>query len=144
MSGDKLAEARRVYDEWHDGFTTGDMAWVASLYAEDAVFESPAVFGQYPDAAEGILLGRDKIRELFEFNLKNLTGAFGTLYRSTKFFSDGDYLTWEYPRLTPSGEQIDLFESIDLRDGLIVYHRVYWGWRGLKSLITAGVRNGLP
>jgi steroid Delta-isomerase len=141
MSSDKLADAQRIYDEWHAGFTTGDMARVAALYAEDAVFESPAVFGQFPDAEEGILVGRDKVRELFEFNLNNLSGAFGDLYRDTKFYADGEYLTWEYPRITPSGEQIDLFESIDIKDGLIAYHRVYWGWRGLKNLIAAGVRN---
>ena len=78
MSSDKLADAQRIYDEWHAGFTTGDMARVAALYAEDAVFESPAVFGQFPDAEEGILMGRDKVRELFEFNLNNLSGASAT------------------------------------------------------------------
>lgn len=144
MSRDRLADAQRIYDEWHAGFTTGDMARVAALYTEDVVFESPAVLGKDRDAEEGILQGRDKIRELFEYNLTNLSGAFGTLYRSGKFFSDGDYLTWEYPRKTPSGEQIDLFESMDLQEGLITYHRVYWGWRGFRSLIAAGERHRTP
>jgi hypothetical protein len=25
-------------------------------------------------------------------------------------------------------------ESFDVQDGLIVYHRVYWGWRGFEML----------
>ena len=52
------------------------------------------------------------------------------------FFSNGRHLTREYPRLTPNGAQVDLFESMDIENGLIVYHRVYWGWQGLKALLT--------
>ena len=43
---------------------------------------------------------------------------------------------WEYPRATPTGEQIDLVEVMELRDGLIQRHRVYWGWFGVKALQT--------
>jgi hypothetical protein len=41
---------------------------------------------------------------------------------------------WEYPRLTDKGEQIDLVEVMELKDGLIQHHRVYWGWLGAKFL----------
>ena len=61
---------------------------------------------------------------------------FSELYRTGLFFSNGRHLTWEYPRLTPSGAQVDLFESMDIENGLIVYHRVYWGWQGLKALLA--------
>jgi steroid Delta-isomerase len=27
---------------------------------------------------------------------------------------------------------------MDIEDGLIVYHRVYWGWKGFKALMVAG------
>jgi steroid Delta-isomerase len=49
-------------------------------------------------------------------------------------------LMWEYPRKTPAGEQVDLVESMDIENGLIVYHRVYWGWKGLKTLMAARER----
>lgn len=39
---------------------------------------------------------------------------------------DGRYLIREYPRMTPSGVQAYLFESLDIKNGFIVYHRVYW------------------
>ena len=25
---------------------------------------------------------------------------------------------------------------MDIENGLIVYHRVYWGWQGLKALLA--------
>ena len=41
---------------------------------------------------------------------------------------------WEYPRAKPDGEQMDFVEVMEIRDGLIHRHRVYWGWFGLKLL----------
>ncbi|MDB5582357.1 MAG: hypothetical protein JWR80_7533 [Bradyrhizobium sp.] len=128
--------ARHIYAEWHAGFTTGDLDRVMALYAEDAVIETPTVLSMYPEMEEGILHGRDAIRALFGRNLTSLQGTFRDLYRSGLYFANGEHLTWEYPRLKPGGgAQVDLFESIDIADGLIAYHRVYWGWRGMKALL---------
>lgn len=41
---------------------------------------------------------------------------------------------WEYPRLTPDGEQMDFVEVMKLKDGLIMHHRVYWGWVGFNVM----------
>ena len=42
---------------------------------------------------------------------------------------------WEYPRSTPQGDQMDFVEVMELNDeGLIQYHRVYWGWYGFGVL----------
>ena len=128
--------ARRIYEEWHAGFNASDLDRIMAVYAEDAVIETPAVLANYPDAEEGILRGRAAIRELFSRNLQSLSGVFTGLYRSGLFFSNGRYLTWEYPRLTPATPQVDLFESMDVENGLCVYHRVYWGWRGMKALLA--------
>jgi hypothetical protein len=48
------------------------------------------------------------------------------------FFTDGRVLTWEYPRSAPEGEQMDLVEVMEIENGLIKRHRVYWGWYALK------------
>jgi hypothetical protein len=70
-----------------------------------------------------------------------LSKEFSELYRSDQFLSTGKLPTWEYPRKTPTGEQVDLVESMDIEDGLIVYHRVYWGWKGFQALLAAGRKN---
>jgi hypothetical protein len=45
-------------------------------------------------------------------------------------------------RATPDGDQIDLVEVMDLSDGLIAHHRVYWGWIGFRTLsnLPAGTK----
>ena len=55
-------------------------------------------------------------------------------YRSDTFFTDGRLLVWEYPATGPKGDQLDVVESSDIENGLIAYHRVYWGWRGYELL----------
>jgi hypothetical protein len=72
-----------------------------------------------------------------------LAAEFRELYRTGLFFSNGRHLTWEYPRRTPHGQQVDLFESMDIENGLIVYHRVYWGWQGLKTLMAVRDRQSV-
>jgi hypothetical protein len=43
---------------------------------------------------------------------------------------------WEYPRATPDGDQMDFTEVMELENGLIRRHRVYWGWFGVRTLTT--------
>ena len=137
MSAAEDAQIRHVYEQWHSTLMSQDLAGLMALYAGHAVFESPTVLAQFPDRDDGILRGRAEIEKLFARNFANLKSEFSELYRSGLFFSNGRLLTWEYPRLTPSGStQVDLFESMDIENGLIVYHRVYWGWQGLKALLS--------
>jgi hypothetical protein len=44
---------------------------------------------------------------------------------------------WEYPRATPTGEQVDLAEVMDLRSPQIAHHRIYWGWSGMQLLMPS-------
>jgi hypothetical protein len=52
----------------------------------------------------------------------------------TGYFTDGRVVTWEYPRATPEGEQMDLVEMMEIEGRLIRRHRVYWGWYALNVL----------
>jgi len=60
-------------------------------------------------------------------------------YRSGQYLASGDLLVWEYPRQTPDGEQIDILELMQLKDGLIWRHRIYWGWFGTQMLIQSAL-----
>ena len=135
-------QIRHVYERWHETVMRQDLQGLLALYADHAVMETPAILAMFPDRSDGVLRGRAQIEELFARNFKALAAEFRELYRSGLFFSNGRQLTWEYPRATPRGDQVDLFESMDVEGGLIVYHRVYWGWKGLKTLIA--VRDKQP
>ena len=141
MSDSSEALVRRVYKEWHAGVNGHDIPRVMALYGENATLESPAILAIYPHLEDGILRGRSEIETFFTKTLGVLSREFRELYRSDLYLSTGKLLVWEYPRKTPAGEQVDLVESMDMVDGLIVYHRVYWGWKGFQALLAVGKQN---
>ena len=138
---DSTEAVRHIYEEWHAATNSHDIPRVIALYAEQAILESPAILAIYPHLQDGILSGRSEIEKFFTKVLSVLSKEFRELYRSDLFLSTGKLLTWEYPRETPTGEQVDLVESMDIEDGLIVHHRVYWGWKGCQALFAAARNN---
>jgi hypothetical protein len=38
-------------------------------------------------------------------------------------------------RRCPDGDQMDFAEVMEIRDGRIARHRVYWGWKGVGMLV---------
>jgi len=60
-------------------------------------------------------------------------------YRDAHYYPGGDILIWEYPRQTPDGNQVDILELMQHRDGQIYRHRIYWGWFGSQMLIHSAL-----
>ncbi|WP_431227677.1 nuclear transport factor 2 family protein [Burkholderia contaminans] len=131
------ADARHIYEGWHAAVVARDIDALMALYADDAVLETPLIVVTLPDHGSGELRGKAAIGAFFEAGLRNPGNKLGRWYRTGLFFSNGRQLTWEYPRATPDGDQVDLVEVMDLRDGLIAHHRVYWGWVGFNALRAA-------
>jgi len=108
--------AERIYHDWDEALSNDDVEALLALYAPDAVLESPAV--------PLTLLERVAARK----------PSLRTYYR-TGFLTDGNRtMIFEYPRDTPDGEQMDFVEVMEIADGLIQRHCVYWGWRGVKVI----------
>jgi steroid Delta-isomerase len=93
-------------------------------------------FAVLKEREAGILKGKRAIASFFARGFQSPENGLGRWYRTRAFFSNGRQLTWEYPRDTPQGDQVDLVEVMDLANGLIAHHRVYWGWVGFKALIA--------
>jgi hypothetical protein len=134
IAADDLQAARRIYQAWDDALGRKDLDDSMKLYTEDATLES-ALVPHVLRTETGIIRGRRDLREfvrvLYEQPLPQRERFRGEL------FTDGRILMWEYPRLTPTGEQIDLVEVMELEEGLIHKHRVYWGWFGVRALQKA-------
>ena len=68
----------------------------------------------------------------------------------TGYFTDGKTIMWEYPHATPSGERMDFVEVMEVRNGFIQHHRVYWGWFGVNISerddvpFSLGMQHGQP
>ena len=134
MTGGTQAGIRHIYNRWHDSVQHRNLANLMALYADHATLESPLILATLPHRQSGILTGKADISAFFEAGLRAPPNDLGRWYRTGTLFSNGKQLTWEYPRQTPDGDQVDLMEMMDIADGLIVHHRVYWGWVGFRSL----------
>ena len=110
------------------------------LYAEDAVLESPLV-PILMNKDSGILRGKTEILAFLNEGTRRRPNELVRWYRTGKYFITGDVLVWEYPRQTPDGEQVDILELMEIRNGLIVNHRIYWGWFGTQMLIKSALEN---
>lgn len=124
-------DIERIYRAWDDALGKRDLEASLSLYADDAWIESPLV-QHLLQRRDGFVQGKESLRKFIE-------KVFETNPPQRKrfkqgFFTDGHVLTWEYPRSSPGGEQMDLVEVMEIEDGLIKRHRVYWGWYALNVL----------
>jgi hypothetical protein len=126
-----IRTAEHIYHAWDEALGKKDLDAALALYAPDATIESPLV-RHLLGSDVGICRGHDDLRRFIEIVFQR-TPAVRQRFRAG-FFTDGKKLTWEYPRITPEGEQVDLVEVMELKDGLIQHHRVYWGWFGLQVL----------
>jgi steroid Delta-isomerase len=131
------AQVRYIHDRWQTTIVQKDVDGLIALYAEDAIFETPAILVTLTNHPQGILRGRREIRPFFEAGFRKLGSELSRWYRTGLFFSNGRQLIWEYPRETPQGDQVDLVEVMDVANGLIAHHRVYWGWVGFQTLVAA-------
>jgi hypothetical protein len=132
-----IRDAERIYHEWDEALGRKDLDAAMRLYAPDTVLESPLV-RHLLGGAEGIVRGRDNLRSFVKLVFESAP-ALRRRHRKG-FFTDGKRLMWEYPRAAPDGPQMDLVEVMDVVDGLIQRHCVYWGWLGVKVLEEGGHR----
>jgi steroid Delta-isomerase len=135
-----LADCGRIHRDWHACITSRDTDGLVALYAEDAIFESPLVAAVL-DKADGVLRGRAELRHFFADGTRSWPSDLLRWYRTGEWLTDGHrLLVWEYPRQAPDGDQVDLVEVMEIADGLIQRHRVYWGWKGFGLIAPAFAR----
>jgi ketosteroid isomerase-like protein len=123
--------AERIYKLWDEALGAKDVEAAVALYAPDIVFESPLV-RHLTGSDEGVVRGRENLRDFVRMVFER-TPPTRRRYR-TGFFTDGRTIMWEYPRAAPDGDQMDFAEVMEIENGLIQRHRVYWGWFGVKTL----------
>jgi ketosteroid isomerase-like protein len=124
-------EIERIYIQWDAALSRNDPDGLLALYSRDAVLESPVVT-HLLGKEEGICRGHEELKKLFEI-LATRKPAVRQFHR-TGYFTDGRILIWEYPHTAPTGEQMDFVEVMEIENGLIQKHRVYWGWFGFNVL----------
>ena len=133
------ADCVRIYEQWHEYTRARQAEKLIDLYADDAIVETPLVSAILDHKTEGVLRGRAEIKQFFDEGLRRRPDDLLRWYRTGLFFTNGKVLTWEYPRATPHGDQIDLVEIMDVEAGRIKHHRIYWGWFGFQHLLNNAI-----
>lgn len=135
-----LSDCKRIHQQWHERAKSRDTEGLLALYAKEAVLETPLVQAIFDDRGSGILRGHREIGPFFEEGARRRPNALVRWHRTDKWLTDGErLLVWEYPRQAPDGDQVDLVEVMEIADGLIQYHRIYWGWFGAQLLTRGAV-----
>jgi ketosteroid isomerase-like protein len=124
-----LRPIEHIFRAWDEALGAKDLDAAMELYQPDATLESPLV-RRLLDTSEGVVRGRDELRR-FVAQVFAEEPPERQRFR-LGFLSDGSRVTWEYPRQSDVGEQMDIVEVMEVRDGLIQHHRVYWGWYSVK------------
>lgn len=136
-------QAQRVYELWDQYARSGQIDGLIALYAPDGVFESPLVPVLF-QRDSGICRGHHEMRLFFEEGFRRRPNELVRWWRSRRYHFDGSTLIWEYPGLSPEGDQLDLMEVMELQDGLIAHHKVYWGFRGVNELLRSQRQKLVP
>jgi hypothetical protein len=135
-----LKDCKRIHREWDTCAKSLDTEGLLSLYAQDAILETPLVPAIF-EGRSGVLRGHREIRPFFEEGARRRPNELVRWYRNDDWFTDGKrVLIWEYPRQAPDGDQIELMEVMEIEHGLIQHHRIYWGWFGVNQLTRNALR----
>jgi hypothetical protein len=126
------AQLEHVFQAWDEALGARDVDTAMTLYAPDATLESPLVC-HLLGTEEGVVRGRERIRSFVADHVFPHQPPQRRRFRAG-YLTDGTRLVWEYPRETPGDDQMDIVEVMEISDGLIQRHRVYWGWKGVGML----------
>lgn len=133
-------DCARIHAQWHECAKSRDTEGLLALYAADATLESPLVQAIFDGRESGILRGHREIRPFFEEGARRRPNALVRWHRTGKWLTDGErLLVWEYPRQAPDGDQVDIVEVMEIADGLVAHHRIYWGWLGTALLTRSAI-----
>ncbi|WP_156944222.1 nuclear transport factor 2 family protein [Bradyrhizobium sp. Ec3.3] len=101
-------DAERICKLWDEALGAKDLEASLALYADDASIESPLV-RHLMKTPIGIVKGKDNLRSF-------IARVFQTNPPQRKRFKQGfcRIVTWEYPRVSPDGDQMELVEIMEI------------------------------
>ncbi len=126
----------RIYHQWHEFASSRNVDALIDLYDDHAILESPLVPIIMGCCSSGVLTGRDEILAFLIEGTKRRPNEFVKWYRTGTYHVNNNILIWEYPRETPTGDQVDILELMEIKHDKILKHRIYWGWFGVNLLLN--------
>ncbi|MBL0013880.1 MAG: nuclear transport factor 2 family protein [Flavobacterium sp.] len=112
-----------IAHKWFDAFNNHNLEQLLSLYDEEAEHFSPKLKIKKPET-NGLVQGKPALHDWWQ-------GAFETIptlhYRVTSLTADANRVFMEYVRTVANEPDMLVAEVLEIKDGKIVFSRVYHG-----------------
>lgn len=109
--------------QWIEAFNARDLNRLLNLYADDAEHFSPKLKVHKPET-QGLVKGKDALRDWWEGAYLRLPTLF---YKVNSLTANNYRVFMEYTRTVEGEPDMAIAEVLELRDGKIVFSRVYHG-----------------
>ncbi len=120
MNSNKNKELAKI---WVQAFNQKKLDGLLSLYAEDALHYSPKLKLRKPET-EGFIKGKAALKDWWQDAFERLPDL---NYEIVKLTADEEQVFIEYVRRTLGEPDLYVGEVLEIKNGLIVFSRVYHG-----------------
>lgn len=116
-------EITSIAFKWFDAFNQHNLEQLLSLYDDNAQHYSPKLKVKKPET-NGFVIGKDALRDWWKDAFDRLPSLH---YKVTSLTANADRIFMEYVRSVEDEEDLLVAEVLEIRDGKIVFSRVYHG-----------------
>jgi len=114
---------KQIALKWFEAFNEHNLEKLLSLYDDNAEHYSPKLKTRQPET-KGLVKGRDALRSWWKDSFDRLPSL---RYEVKKLTADDEQVFMEYIRHVDGEEDLKVGEVLEIKEGLIVFSRVYHG-----------------
>lgn len=119
----KPEQNKHIAQRWFEAFNTHDLEKLLDLYDENAAHFSPKLKIRQPET-QGLIQGKTALRRWWQEAFDRLPSL---RYEVKKLTADEEQVFMEYIRHVSGEEDLSVGEVLEIKEGRIVFSRVYHG-----------------
>lgn len=114
---------KQIALSWFEAFNAHDVEKILTLYDDEAEHFSPKLKVRQPET-KGLIKGKAALRNWWKDSFDRLPSL---NYKVKKLTADEEQVFMEYMRHVHGEEDMNVGEVLEIKNGLIVFSRVYHG-----------------
>lgn len=114
---------KQIAEQWLSAFNSKKLEELLNLYDDEAQHYSPKLKLRKPES-KGLIKGKEELRNWWQDAFTRLPNLH---YKLVKLIGDDEQVFIEYLRQVSGEEEMKVGEVLEIKNGLIVYSRVYHG-----------------
>lgn len=118
-----IQQNKQIAAKWFQAFNNHDLEALLALYAEDAEHFSPKLKIRLPET-KGLIKGKTALRNWWQDAFDRLPSL---QYEVLRLTADDEQVFMEYIRHVTGEEDLRVGEVLQIKNGKIVFSRVYHG-----------------